>query len=89
MVVAVETLYLTALLSAFIGLVGLFALAGPATRTSFRARQSLLGFIVAATVVSLSSYVLYALSPHQEARQAEYGALTQPTGLFHRLDSPR
>ncbi|KAF2990463.1 hypothetical protein OGR47_14935 [Methylocystis sp. MJC1] len=78
MVVAVETLYLTAVLSAFIGLVGLFALASQAGRTSIRARQSLAGVIVAATVVSLGSYVLYALSPHQEARQAEYGALDSP-----------
>lgn len=87
MVVAVETLYLTALLSAFIGLVGLFALAGPAARTSFRARQSLLGVVVAATVVSLSSYILYALSPHQEARQATYGALTTPGGVSDRSES--
>jgi hypothetical protein len=80
MVVAVETLFLTALLSAFIGLVALFALASPAARGSSRVRQSLFGVAVAATVVSLASYILYALTPHQEARRTVYGnALTLPT----------
>lgn len=78
MVVAVEILYLAAVLSGFVGLIGLFALASQAGRSSIRARQSLAGVIVAATVVSVGSYVLYALAPHQEARRAEYGALAAP-----------
>jgi ABC-type Fe3+-siderophore transport system permease subunit len=72
MVVAIETLFLTALISAFIGLVALFAIASPTARGSSRLRQYLLGVTVAATIVSLTSYVLYALTPHEETRQTVY-----------------
>jgi ABC-type Fe3+-siderophore transport system permease subunit len=71
--VAVETLFLTALLSAFIGFVALFAFASPQARGSARTRNALAGIIVAASVVSLGSYALYAFSPHETVRTV-YGA---------------
>ena len=70
--IAVETLYLTALLSAFIGLIALFVMS--ASRAGRPVRSSFLGnLIILATVVSLGSFFVYALSPRGEARSV-YGA---------------
>lgn len=66
--VAVESLYLAALLSAFIGLIALFVLAGRPD-----GRKFLVGVIVAAAIVSVGSLFLYALSPHAAARSV-YGS---------------
>ncbi len=73
MIVAVETLFLTALLSAFIGAVALFALASPQAERSPRAKGALVAVVVAASVTALGSFFIYAVAPHQAARQAVYG----------------
>jgi ABC-type Fe3+-siderophore transport system permease subunit len=70
--VAVETLFLTALLSAFIGFVALFAFAGQA-RGAARMRAALAGIVVTASVVAVGSFVLYAFTPHEAVRTV-YGA---------------
>ena len=73
--VAVESLYLTALLSAFVGLIGLLVLSAPnIARTD--ARKYLVGLIVAAAIVSVGSLFLYALSPHAVARSV-YGSTSE------------
>ncbi|WP_442756215.1 hypothetical protein ACNHKD_06270 [Methylocystis sp. JAN1] len=74
MIVAVETLFLLAMLSAFIGIVALLALYSAAAQGSPRLRGSLVGTVVAATAAAVGSYFLYALSPHEAARQSVYGA---------------
>lgn len=68
--VVVESLYLLALLSAFVGLIALFVLAEPASPSN--AKKLLGRVIVAAAIVSVGSLFLYALSPHAAARSA-YG----------------
>lgn len=79
MIVAVETLFLTALLSAFIGAVALFALASPQTRRSPRAQGALAAVVVAASVAAVGAFFVYAVAPHEAARQAVYGgAAPQP-----------
>ena len=84
MSIAVETLFLTALLSAFIGAIALFALANPPAQGSARARGALVAVIAAASVAAVGSFFLYAVSPHEAARQTVYsGAAPQsgPRGL--------
>ncbi|KAF2992488.1 hypothetical protein OGR47_05535 [Methylocystis sp. MJC1] len=71
--VAVESLYLAALLSAFIGLIALLVLAGPEIARPARSKNFLAGVIVATAIMSVGSFFLYALSPHAVAR-AVYGA---------------
>jgi uncharacterized membrane protein len=66
--VAVESLYLAALLSAFIGFIAFFVLAGRS-----EGRKFLVGVIVAAAIISIGSLLLYALSPHAVARSV-YGS---------------
>jgi ABC-type Fe3+-siderophore transport system permease subunit len=73
MIVAVETLFLTALLSAFIGIVAFLAFASPQARGSTTMRGALAGLVVAASVAALGSFFLYAVSPHEQARQTVYG----------------
>ncbi|QGM97829.1 hypothetical protein [Methylocystis parvus] len=73
MSVAVESLFLLALLSAFIGLVALLALNSPTARRSPQMRGTLVAAIVAAAVAALGSYLIYAATPHEEARRAVYG----------------
>jgi hypothetical protein len=70
--IAVETLFLTALLSAFIGLIGLLALAGPAVSPLVRYRSFLGNLVILAAIVSVGSFFFYALSPHRAARSV-YG----------------
>jgi hypothetical protein len=76
MIVAIETLFLTALLSAFIGAVALFALASPQARRSPRAQGALTAIVVAASVAAVGAFFVYAVSPHEAARQAVYGGGT-------------
>jgi hypothetical protein len=66
--IAVETLYLTSLLSAFIGLIALFVLIGPAKSRPAAYSAGLGNVIVLATLVSLGAFFVYALSPRAEAR---------------------
>jgi hypothetical protein len=73
MIVAVETLFLTALLSAFIGAVALFALASP--QASPRAKAALTAVVVAASVAAVGSFFIYAISPHEAARRTVYGGV--------------
>lgn len=70
--VAIETLYLTALLSAFIGLIALFALSQPATTPLTGMRHFLGNLIIVAAIVSVASFLFYAISPHYASRQV-YG----------------
>lgn len=70
--VAIETLYLTALLSAFIGLIALFALSQPAAAPLKGMRSFLGNLIVIMAVVSVTSFFFYAVSPHLASRQV-YG----------------
>ncbi len=70
--IAIETLYLTALLSAFIGIIALFALTQPTAAPLARTRTFLGNLIVIMAVVSVASFFFYALSPHSVARQV-YG----------------
>ncbi|WP_424363647.1 hypothetical protein [Methylocystis parvus] len=74
MIVAVESLFLMAVMSAFVGIVALLALGSPAAKSSPRLRSSLVGTIVVATAAAVGSYFFYALAPHEAARQAVYGA---------------
>jgi hypothetical protein len=69
--IAVETLYLTALMSAFVGFIALFALSAPGMGRSFRV--ALANFVVLAAVASVLSFLTYALSGHDAARSV-YGA---------------
>lgn len=82
MIVAVETLFLVAVLSAFIGLVGLLALNSPAARGSARLRGSLVGTIVVAAVAAVGSLFFYALTPHEAARRSVYGAAAERGGAL-------
>lgn len=66
--IAVEKLYLTALLSAFIGLIALFVLSGLAIMQPVKFRGFLVSLGILATVVSLGSFFIYAMSPYGEAR---------------------
>lgn len=67
--VAVESLYLVALLSAFIGLIALFALARRDAGTPIvKAKGFLTQLVVFAAVVSVGSFLLYSFAPHQTAR---------------------
>jgi hypothetical protein len=75
--VAVESLYLVALLSAFIGLIALFVLAGPGIGRP-EGRKFLVSVIVAAAILSVGSLFLYALSPHAVARSV-YGSTLAPS----------
>ncbi len=72
--VAVETLFLAALLSAFIGFVAFLALASPQVGGLARMRGALVGIVVAASVASVGAFFLYALSPHEAVREAVYDA---------------
>ncbi|WP_442755241.1 hypothetical protein ACNHKD_00825 [Methylocystis sp. JAN1] len=76
--VAVESLYLAALLSAFIGLIALFVLAGPAVARPAATKNFLVGVIVTAAILSVGSLVLYAMSPRAVARSV-YGAELAPS----------
>ncbi len=67
--VAVESLFLAALLSAFIGFVAVLALASPQASGSARMRGALVGVVVAASVAAVGSFFLYAASPHEPLRQ--------------------
>lgn len=82
MIVAVETLFLIAVLSAFIGLVALLALSSLAARGSPSLRSSLVGTIVVATAAAVGSYFFYALTPHEAARQSVYGAAAERGGAL-------
>jgi hypothetical protein len=73
--VTVESLYLVALLSAFVGLIALMALSAP-NFAQTDGRRYLVGVIVAAAIVSVGSPFLYALSPHAVARSV-YGSNSQ------------
>lgn len=84
MIVAVETLFLTALMSAFIGAVALFALASSQARRSPRAQGALAALVAAASVAAVGSFFLYAVSPHEAARQEVYSGVAPqhaPRGL--------
>lgn len=70
----VETLLLTALVSAFVGLIGLAALARPDAAGLSRFRNTLRNIVTAAAVVSLLSFALYVFSPREEVRSSVYGA---------------
>lgn len=70
--VTVEALFLTALLSAYMGLIALFALTAPRPRGSGD-HNFLMNLVMLAAIVSLASFLLYAVSPHSAAR-AIYGA---------------
>jgi hypothetical protein len=71
--VAVETLYLTALLSAFIGLIGLFALTRSDIKRSAKLKNFLGAIVVVTAIVSVGSLFLYSQSPHNDARSV-YGS---------------
>lgn len=75
--VAVESLYLAALLSAFVGLIALLVLAGPEIARSARMKNFLAGVIVTAAIVSVGSLFLYALSPHAAARSVYRAAFAR------------
>jgi hypothetical protein len=69
--IAVETLYLSALLIAFVGLIALIVLAASANGSSSR---SFLGnIVIVAAIASLGSFLFYAFSARDEARSV-YGA---------------
>jgi ABC-type enterobactin transport system permease subunit len=70
--VAVESLYLMALLSAFVGLIAMMVLSAPDIARA-DVKKLLVGVIVAASIVSVGSLFLYALSPHAVARSV-YGS---------------
>jgi ABC-type enterobactin transport system permease subunit len=76
MVVA-ESLYLAALLSAFVGLIALLVLSGPEIARSARTKDFLAGVIITATILSVGSLFLYALSSHAAARSIYRAALTR------------
>jgi hypothetical protein len=70
--VAVESLYLMALLSAFVGLIAMMVISAPdMARTDVK--RLLVGVVVAASIISVGSLLLYALSPHAVARSV-YGS---------------
>lgn len=81
MIVAVETLFLTAMLSAFIGAVALFALASPQAERSPRAKGALAAIVVAASVAAVGSFFIYAISPHEAARRTVYGGVAPQSAL--------
>jgi len=84
MIVAVETLFLTAMLSAFIGAVALLALASPKAERSSWAKTALAAIVVAASVTAVGSFFIYAVSPHEAARRTVYGGVAPqpaPRGL--------
>jgi hypothetical protein len=69
--IAVETLYLSALLIAFVGLIALIVLAGRANGSS---SGSFLGnIVILAAIASLGSFLFYAFSARDDARSV-YGA---------------
>ncbi|MEK4032568.1 hypothetical protein WOC76_03500 [Methylocystis sp. IM3] len=74
--ISVETFYLTALLSAFIGLIALFALPQPPAHLA-RTGGFLGRLIVITAVISVASFFFYALSPRIAARQV-YGQAYGP-----------
>lgn len=78
MIVAVETLFLTAVLSAFVGLIALLALASRVAHRSERVKSSLFGVVLTATIAAVGSFLLYARSPHEAARQTVYGQIEGP-----------
>ncbi len=69
--IAVETFYLTALLIAFVGLIALIVLAGPAVGNS--SRRFLANIALLAAIASAGSFLFYALSASEGARSV-YGA---------------
>ncbi len=79
--VAVESLYLVALLSAFVGLIALFVLAGPEIARPARSKKFLAGVILTAAIVSVGSFFLYALSPHAATRSVYSATLVRPTQI--------
>lgn len=66
--IAVETFFLTALLSAFIGLIALLSLARPRLPNRTRPDRAVANFALVAAVISLGSLLLYAQSPRESAR---------------------
>lgn len=73
MMVIIESMFMIALLSAFAGIIALLALARPEVRQSKETNRRLVNVVVAATAVSVTSFFLYAITPHQEVRQTAYG----------------
>ncbi len=73
--VAIEALYLTALMSAFVGLIALISVS---RRDIIRSRMGgqLARVIMVAALVSLGSFFLYALSPHDVVRNV-YGVYAE------------
>lgn len=68
--VAVESLYLTALLAAFVGLVGLVVLA---SMSESAPRRVIGNIVILAAIASAASFLLYASSTRDDARSV-YGA---------------
>ena len=73
--IVVETLFLTAVLSAFVGLIALMALTSRAAQRSERLEGSLFGVVLTATIAAVAAFLLYARSPHEAARQSVYGQI--------------
>lgn len=67
--VALESLFLAALLSAFIGFVAFVALASPQASGSAQLRGALVGIVVAASVAAVGAFFLYAIRPHEPLPQ--------------------
>jgi ABC-type Fe3+-siderophore transport system permease subunit len=67
--VALEALFLAALLSAFIGFVAFVALASPQASGSAQLRGALVGIVVAASVAAVGAFFLYAISPGETLPQ--------------------
>lgn len=76
--VVVETLFLTALLSAFVGLVALLASTRPQVRASERLSGIIRVVVLASATIAVASLALYAVSPHETARQSAYGVNADP-----------
>ena len=76
--IVVETLFLTALLSAFIGIVALLASTRPQVRASAQLSRILQAVLVVSAVAATASLALYAVSPHEQARQSAYGVGSDP-----------
>jgi hypothetical protein len=76
--VVVETLFLIALVSAFVGLVALLASTRPQVRASARLNGIIHLVIVASAAIAIASLALYAVSPHEAARQSAYGVNADP-----------
>jgi ABC-type Fe3+-siderophore transport system permease subunit len=71
--VVIESLFMVALLSAFIGIIALLVMARPEAQQSREANRTLGRVVVGATAVAVLSFLIYAVSPHEEVRQTAYG----------------